>query len=319
MDILVTGATGFIGSYLIKTLSMKKHKIRCLVRESSNIESLKKLDVELWFGDLNDKKTLKGVTRGVDIVFHLAAIGDINATSEKYYTTYSYVNVDGTKNLLEECIKHDIKKFVHFSSVAAMGDLKKKDPISEKDKCKPKTPYEKSKRKSELVALSFWKKYRIPVVILRPTMVYGEGAKKESSKIEKSVKLKIVPILGNGNNLIHMVHVKNVVQAAILAAKRGKAGEIYIISDEFYTWNETVNLVAQKMGIKTFKIHIPIFIAKPFVILIEEISKILNFIPPFTSRRLEGLSTNVRYDLSKTEKELNYKPTIKFFSKNKCK
>lgn len=318
MRVLVTGGSGFIGNHLVRSLSRKNHKVRCLVRKTGNSISLKKLGAELWFGDLTDKKSLNDITKGIDIVFHLAAIGDINAISKNYYDAYRSVNIKGTKNLLEECAKHRIKKFVHFSSVAAMGNLKKRGLISEKGKCDPQTPYEMSKYESELIALKFWKKHKVPVVILRPTMVYGKGERKEANKIEKSVMLRIVPILGDGRNLIDMVHVSDIVRATILAAKRGRPGEIYIISGERCTWNETVDLIAQKMGIEILKVHVPIFLARPLVALLELTSEIFNFIPPFTSRRLQSLSINNSYDFSKAEKELGYKPIIKF-SHAKCK
>ena len=315
---LVTGASGFIGSHLVKELKKKKYRVRCLVRNTSKTELLKRHDVEIWYGDLTDKKSLKGIGKEVDIVFHLAAIGDINAISKKYYDLYEYVNVKGTENLLKECMKYDIKKFVHFSSIAAMGFLKKEGRITETDIYEAKTAYEKSKRDSELVVLNFWKKYKIPVVILRPTMVYGEGETKEFSKIKKSVKLRVVPIIGDGKTPIHMVHVKDVVNSAIIVAKRGKPGETYLISGEHYSWDELVDLIAQKMGIKVYKIHIPIIMVRPFVVLIENISKIFNFIPLFNSKRLDNLKNYKVFDISKAKKQLGYNPKIKL-SRIKCK
>lgn len=312
MRVLVTGATGFIGRQLVNTLLTKKYKIRCLVRKNSNYKPLEKFGVDVWFGDLTDKKSLNGIMDGIDIIFHLGTIGDINVTSDKYYKEYRKVNVGGTKNLLEQCTRHKIKKFIHFSSMAAMGNLRKKGLISEIDKCKPKTPYEKTKRESELIALKFWKKYKIPVVILRPTMVYGKGAKKETKKIEKSVKLRIVPIFGDGKNLIHMIHVKDVVKVAIVATKKGKPGDIYIITSEYYTWDELVDLTAKKMRIQVFKFHIPIFISKIIVNLVETINNFFGIIPPFTSERLDNLTNTRIYDISKMREELEYKPRIKF-------
>jgi len=311
MKVLVTGGSGFIGSYLVRELVKKKYKVRCLVREGSNIGALKKLGVELWFGDLMGKKSLRGIAKDIDVVFHLAAVVKVKAVSKKHYAVYGDVNVKGTANLLKECTKVNIKKFIHFSSIAAMGNLEKIGPISEMGRCKPKTVYEKTKRESELVCLKFWKKYNIPVVILRPSMVYG-GKKKEANKIEKSVGLRIVPILGDGKNLIHMVHVKDVAKAAMLSMKRGRSGEIYIISDESYTWNNFVDTIAVKMGIRIFKLHIPIFASRIIADLIESISKLLYIIPPFTHDILKSLTSDTVYDISKARKELGYKPTIKF-------
>jgi nucleoside-diphosphate-sugar epimerase len=312
MKILVTGATGFIGHHIVNSLLTKRYKIRCLVRKNSNYKPLKKTGVEIWFGDLTNKKSINGIVDGIDIIFHLGAVGNINATSKKYYKEYRKVNVDGTKNLLEQCTRHKIKKFIHFSSMAVMGNLKKEGSVTENDKCKPTTPYGKSKLESETIALKFWKKYQIPVVILRPTMVYGEGEKEEMKKIIKFVKLRIVPIFGDGKNLIHMTYVKDVVQAAITSSKRGNPGEVYIIDSECYTWNELVDLIAKKNKIKIFKFHIQISVSKIIISIVEKISNFFGIIPPFTSERLINLTNKRIYDISKARKELGYRPKIKF-------
>jgi nucleoside-diphosphate-sugar epimerase len=312
MRVLLTGATGFIGRRLVRNLSKKRHKIRCLVRDTGKAEDLKRMGVELWTGDVTDKKTLKGITEDIDVVFHLAAVGDINATANRYFEKYRTVNVKGTRNLLEECTIHKIKKFVHFSSVAAMGNLKKEGPIDEGDKCEPKTPYEVSKYESERVCLSFWKSHKVPVIILRPTMVYGKGERKEANKIEKSVRLGLVPIMGNGENLISMVNVDDVVRAAILASKKGKPGEAYIINGEQYTWNDLVGMIAKKMGIRATKLHIPIYMSILPVAFVEKTSNLLGIVPPFTSERLESLSAIRSYDISKARRHLGFKPTVMF-------
>ena len=312
MRILVTGATGFIGRHLARSLSKKRHKVRCLVRDTGKAEDLKGMGIELWTGDITDKKTLNGITEGIDVVFHLAAVGDINATAGRYFEKYRTVNVKGTRNLLEECTKHKVKRFVHFSSVAAMGNLKKEGPIDEGDRCRPKTPYEMSKYESERVCLSFWRTNKVPVVILRPTMVYGEGERKEANKIEKSARLGLVPIMGNGENLISMVNVGDVVRAAILASKRGKPGEAYIINGEQYTWNDLVDMIAKKMGIRATKLHVPIYLSILPVALVEKASSLLGVVPPFTSERLESLSAIRSYDISKARRHLGFKPKVMF-------
>lgn len=312
MRALVTGGSGFIGSHLVRKLIRENYKVRCLVRTTSDTKLLRRLGVELWFGDLTDKKSLKGIAKGIDTVFHLAAVGDINAIAKKYYALYRNVNVRGTKNLLEECVEQNIRKFVHFSSVAAMGEIEENGQITEKSICNPKTPYEVSKYESELVALNFWKKYNIPIVILRPSMIYGEDERKEMSKIEKSVNLRIVPIIGDGCNFIHMAHVKDVIDAAIAAAKKGRPGRIYIISSEYYTWNELVDLIAQKKGLRFFKFHIPISFAKLFVFLIEVTTEPFGIVPPLTLKRLDGLKNKKIYNISEAANELGYRPRVKF-------
>jgi len=315
MNILVTGGTGFVGRRLMKRLCENGHEVRCLVRNPTSKTDITNIDsVEIWEGDLTKRETLKGICNGIDVVFHLAAIGDINALSEKYMELYRKVNVEGTKNLLNECSKNEkIRKIVHFSSIAAIGETDS-EIITESNKCNPETPYEKSKRESELVAMEFFKK-GLPIVILRPAMIYGKGENKESNKIMKSVKLRLVPILGDGNNEIHMVHVDDVCEIAIRMVNRGIPGEIYNIWGESHTWNELVDIIAENEGIGIKKIHIPIFAVKPFLRLLDKFSMIFGFIAPFTCRRLESFKKKREYDTSKLKDAIDFIPENKLKSK----
>lgn len=312
--ILVTGATGFIGKHLVRKLVKQEKRVRCLVRKTSDASALRDIGVELWYGDVIDKKSLKGISKGIKTVFHLAAIGDINMLSKDSIEDYRRVNVKGTKNLLEEFKDKRITRFIHFSSVAAMGSQIGQEKIDEKEGCLPKTPYEITKYESELVAMRYYREHRVPVVIIRPTMVYGRGDKKEMSKIKASINLRLVPILGTGENLIHMVHVNDVVDAAMLASKKGKKGQTYIITNDYYTWNELVDILAEKSGISVRKVHIPLVISRPIVKLVESVGELSGITPPFTTERLEGLRHHRIFDNSKAKKELGFRPKVRFDS-----
>lgn len=112
--ILITGGTGFIGPELVKKLN-RKYELKCLVRKTSDISKLPQ-DVKLWYGDLKDKKSLEGICKDVDSVFHLATIGSGGTPLFTDYREYKEVNVKGTRNLLEECVDSGIEEFVYCSS-----------------------------------------------------------------------------------------------------------------------------------------------------------------------------------------------------------
>jgi nucleoside-diphosphate-sugar epimerase len=253
-----------------------------------------------------DKDSLKGIADGVDIVFHLAAIGDINAMSRKAYLQYRSVNVKGTRNLLEECAGKKVRKFVHFSSTAAMGRPKAAGTMNEMDRCRPSTPYEVSKRESELVVMDAWKRRRLPTVILRPVMVRGGRENKESKKLQTSVRMILVPIIGDGENRIYSVHVDDVLAAAIAASKRGRPGQTYIIGGSRETWNESVDRIATQLRKRIFKLHIPLFVARPAVAFAEAAFQTIGLTPIFTMERLERLSSRAEYDCSKARDELGF-------------
>ena len=312
MKALVTGGTGFIGSHLVGTLIEKDYRVRCLVRKTSDVSRLEKLGVEVAHGDMLDADSLTRATMGVDVVYHLVGVGDISAVSPKAYQDYRQINVLGTKNLLDACLSSGVGRLVHFSSLAAMG-LVKRDIIDEKTPCNPRGPYERSKYESEMVVLQYWEKEGLPATIIRPPMAYGPGGvKSEVLRMCRMIRKHIFPIIGSGNVRMGMVHVDNLVQGAILAGENGKStGEIYIITDaRSYSLNEVVQTIAAELKVRNPAIHMPIPLAKAGVGLLEMLSKVLRFTPPFSLWRLETVTTDRVYSIAKAQSELGYKPQV---------
>lgn len=327
MKILVTGATGFIGSHLVPALVKRGHKVRCLVRKTSNISKLKKLkNVKFFYGDITKPKTIAGIAKEIDIVFHLAATGHVAAISKTAYQSFREINVQGTKNLARECQNEKIKKFIHFSSTAAMGTI---DGVAdEKTECHPVTPYQKSKREAELLLLSLWRENYFPAVILRPCMVYGPGGFGEFYKFVKLMKLGIFPKVGRGENLTPMVYIDDVIQAAIKAMKYGKPGDVYIItSGKSYKMDQIRNEVMKNLGIKRPYLYLPEFLVKVGATAIEKISQLINVTPIVTRQNIVSTIANRCFDIAKAKNELQFTPemsietgikkTIKWYQKEK--
>lgn len=277
MKILVTGATGFIGSYLTRELIERNYSVRCLVRKTSNVSRLPE-KVELWYGDLIEPKMLEHLAMGIDIVIHLAAIGDINAVSEKHYREYRKVNVEGTRNLLEECkkYKNEIKKFIHFSSLAAVEYRS--------------LPYGRSKYESELVV----KKSGIPYVILRPPMVYDwQNPDKELKKLVRFIKFGIVPVIGNGKKKIATIEVNDLVNTTLLIINKHFKSNTYILSDKkLYSLNEIISVLSKSLNKSPFVVYIPVVLVKIPVRIMELLARIFGFVPLFISKRIERMTTS---------------------------
>lgn len=310
--ILVTGGTGFIGSHLVESLTENGYDVRCLVRKTSNVSFLKTLDVELTYGDVMNVESLSEAVRGVDIVYHLAGGGNVSSISKKDYMNLRNLNVLGTKNMLKACSK-GIQKFILFSSISAIGVIKNVI-VNEKTACQPRTPHELAKYESEQVAFMCAEKYGIPLVIIRPAQVYGpRDVKSEILRMCRLIKRHIFPIIGSGDNVVPLIYVENIVHAAILACEReSNANEIYIVTDEWHTMNEIVQTIARALNVSVWEMHVPVFAAKISVGMIEYACRMLGITPPFNMKRVESISSNRLYDISKARKELGYAPRVGF-------
>ena len=256
MSALVTGATGFIGSHLVPRLLEKGCKVRCLVREASALEKLDGLDVEFFPGNLSDPRSLGRAVRGVDYVFHLAGLTKTRKSHEFYD-----VNARGTENLVEAAVRENpgLKKFVYVSSHAAAGPSFNGGPLTEEKEPHPVSDYGRSKLMGEKAVLG--RSNILPVVILRPTAVYGPGDR-DLYLFFKAIKKGIFPYWGAGR--YSLLYVEDLVEGIIAAAEAapGKsAGKVFFLSDgNVYTNNEIAETIAAALSAHPLKLPLPRFL-----------------------------------------------------------
>ncbi len=314
MKILVTGGTGFIGSNLVEGLVKQGYDVRVLVRDretknsrKETLDLLKKLNVEICFGDLRDIKSLENAVDGADVVFHLAAIARPMAIPDELYFE---INEKGTKNLLDVCRKNKsrLKKIILMSSVSAVGPSRDGTAVNEKTKCRPVDVYGWSKLAEEKVAKQYTKE--LPIIILRPPMVFGPRDF-EMLKLFRAVNKRFFPISSN-EKCMEFLYVENLVEACLVAMKKGKVGEKYHISNgEHYSINEIRNAMENALGKKTLPIRFPKFVFVFAGYGLEIFGKIFNFHPPFKHDTITWMTEKFWYsDISKAKKELGYAPKI---------
>ena len=178
-NILITGADGFIGSHLTEYLVKKNYNVKAMCLYNSfnswgwldhiNRSVLK--NVEIILGDVRDPKSVYDSLNGVDVVLHLASL---IAIPHSYQSPYSYLNTNilGTLNIMEACLKHDIKKIIHTSTSEVYGDSLKM-PISETHLPYAKSPYAATKIGADQIAQSYYSTFNLPVSIIRPFNTYG--------------------------------------------------------------------------------------------------------------------------------------------------
>ena len=203
-----------------------------------------------------------------------------------------------------------MKKFIHFSSTAAMG-LIKKWLVGESDVPLPATPYQKSKLKSEKVALKCGKDYTIPTVVVRPCMIYGIGGKGEFYKISQLMRKGMFPRVGRGRNLTPLIHVTDVVQGAIKAMRNGISGEVYLLaSDCSIDLNEMRHFIMQAWGTKAIYPYVPVWAMFFIAWCFEFLAKLNGKAPIATRQNVDSTVWDRQFSIEKAKRELGYTPNI---------
>ncbi len=254
---LVTGATGFIGKRLCDSLIAQGSPVLAMTRDESDeiFESNECLPWVCNFCDVVDEKKMASV----DTVFHLAAKSHSLSQSKSYNAEYYRVNIEGTRKLLEAAKQAGVRRFVFFSSIKAMGEGSN-EPMDESSKCEPQTPYGRSKLEAEHLVLEGG--YVPEPVVLRLSMVYGSEGKGNMPQMIKAIDRGFFPPLPEFNNKRSMVHVEDVVQAAILAAEKTQAiGQTYIVTDgQAYSTRQIYEWISDALGKRIPAWHIPIWL-----------------------------------------------------------
>ncbi len=312
MNILVTGGTGYIGKYFIPELLRQGHRVRLLVR---NLEKARKLfanSCDYFVGDVTEKKTLCGCCKNIDIVFHMVAKVGNELPNNKNFTIFYKVNVEGTKNLIEESKKGNIQKFIFVSSIAAMG-IVKEIPINEKSLCRPYLPYQVTKFEAEKVIKKEYKENNFPAICVRPTKVYGVGEHEYSYlTYAKLCKKHIFFKIGKGKNYLSNIYILDFVQALIKLVDKGIIGETYILSSEdSIAFAEMGKLIADVLNKKIWIIPVPSFLMIILADIEEKIFLRIGKKPIVTKKNIEAIVTDRIYDIKKAKKDINYEPQFK--------
>jgi nucleoside-diphosphate-sugar epimerase len=308
VKILITGATGFIGTHLLKTLIQEGRSVRCLTRKPENKKKLEHMGAEVVFGDLLDKASLTPALKGINTIYHLAA-----EVYSRRVTDYFRHNVTGTINLLDSCRSNGTERFIHCSSIAASGpNPDKSSLLTETDECNPVTPYGRSKYEAEKIVLEYYRRYNVPAVIIRPPTVYGPGQSAVINEFFIQVKKGKFFIMGAGEYLRSLCYVENLVEGLLLAERKKEAiGEIFFIADkEVYTFKELAELIANAEGVKIKLISLSPLIAYNAMFVFSFLQKYLklNILKLYT---IGTMANNLACSILKAENVLSYKPIIK--------
>ncbi len=308
--VLVTGANGFTGSYVCKHLVQRGHNVLALVRKTSKLDLLKNIDVELVYGDLANgttADTLAESLKGVDVVYHIAAVYRTEGVPKKYFWD---VHVEGTHHLLEAARMANVSRFVHCSTVGVQGEIKN-PPATEDAPYAPGDVYQESKVDGEKLARRFFQEHNFPGVVVRPVGIYGPGDTR-FLKLFKFIYNGKFRMLGSGKVLYHMTHVDDLARGILLAGEKKEAlGEVFTIGGNGYlTLAELVERVARALNVPVPRKSFPVWPVWFAGLLCEIACRPFGIEPPLYRRRVEFFIKDRAFDISKAQRLLGYQPQV---------
>ena len=303
MEILLTGATGFVGSHLARKLAEAGHSLRVLYRSPSKLSVLEGLRYQAIQGDLNDRQALERACAGCDILFHVAAKADYWKDDDK--DALWRINVDGTHNVLAAAQAAHIKRVIFTSSASTIGIRSGEELATESDRFDLPSHrfwYAYTKVKAEEVVAKFVDS-GLDVVTLNPSVIIGPGDLNAISGtfIIQTARFQwALPISSGG---VAVIDVRDVAQAHVNAIERGKSGERYLLNTANYPYSEWFKLIAKACGVRP-----PIFTTPDF--MLESTARLIDLLrrmgieTPLDANQARLGSSFVYFNGSKAHRDL---------------
>ena len=316
MQVLVTGATGFVGGHVAKALVERGDRVRAVVRPTSDVAALKKLGVELVEGDLTDKATIERACDGIDAVVHCAAkVGDWGPTEE-----YRKVNVQPVRDLLGALAGKPLRRFVLVSS---LGVYPARDHHGTDETTPPPARhidgYTQTKVEAEQVAFAEHEKrqgsgHPLPLTVLRPGFIYGPGDRTVTPRIVRNLRKDKVVYVADKTKKLNQSYIDNVVGAILVLLDHPDAvGEAFNVRDpELVTKEEFFGGLAERLGHPKPKKTLPMWLAKTLQFVCEKGALVTGMHPFINGARVKFLGLNLDYSIDKIRSRLGYEPPVPF-------
>ena len=309
---LLTGVTGHLGTALLSKIMLTKADIRALVLPKE-VNMLHDQDIQVYPGDISKASDLTDFfnTEGYDqtTLIHCAAMISI---ATEYDPILWQVNVTGTKNVLNAALENKVDRVIYVSSVDALSPDPKGGVIKEMESFQPDEvtgQYSKSKATAGNMALEFAQK-GLNVSIVHPSTLIGPGDKLGKNHMVNTMKDmragKIAVSIDGGSDL---VDVRDVAEGIMLCEAKGRSGQSYILSGEYITIKDLLNMIRSFDGKKPINFKVPHFLIKALVPVIEWVTlKFTKKKPVFTPFSIEVLKAEKHYSHEKASQELGYAP-----------
>jgi nucleoside-diphosphate-sugar epimerase len=265
---LITGATGFIGGHLTERLLREGHRVRCLVRPTSQTALLKRLNVDLVEGDLRTPSSLARAAEGCRYVLHCGALVSDWATVGEIRR----INALGTRNLLEASIAASVERFVHFSTTDVYGYPGGRAIDETYVPTGFQNWYAQTKRDAEQEVRRADQTGALRVVILRPATVYGSRSHEVIGEMAAAILRGQMLLIDGGRAIAGLTYVENLTDAAVLALREDAAlGQAFNVTDGLpITWRQFLDDLADGLGCRRVRWSLPFGMAQSLAFLLEQ-------------------------------------------------
>lgn len=303
---LVTGANGFLGAAVVRTLLDAGFAVRALARPNSDRRNLARLDLEVVEGDITDPDSLRAAVRGCEAVFHVAA--DYRLWVADPQPMYR-ANVDGSLNVLEAAAREGVARVVYTSSVAVLGINPDRTPADEE------TPvsvtdmighYKRSKFLAEQAVRARASELGLDVVTVNPSTPIGPRDVKPTPTGRVILDAAAGRMPAYVDTGLNVAHVDDVARGHLLALHHGKAGERYILGGQDLTLAEILAIVGEHTGKPATKVRLPHWAVYPVAIASEGIARITGREPRATLDAVRMSTKHMYFTSRKAERELGY-------------
>lgn len=311
--ILVTGATGMVGSHVCRRALDAGYSVRALVRRGADRSLLNGLDIEYVEGDLSEPECFPAAVADAQYVVHTAAkVGDWGHADE-----YRAINVFALEQLLNAAEREG--KLRRWIQISSLGVFPARDHFGTDESLAPDIEgldgYTRTKAEAEVLLKQHVAQYKLPVVILRPGFIYGPGDRHVVPRLMERLRAGKMKLLGDGQKVLNNTYVGNLVDAVMLALEAdGAEGEIFNIRDErLVSREEFIGTIADYLSLPRPG-KVPLAIARPLTSVVEGLAKLLKKpqAPMLTKARLKFMTLNLDFSIEKAKRVLGYRPAVDF-------
>ena len=309
MNILVTGPDGVLGSNLVRELLSREYNVSVLLLEGSKSPTLEGLPITKHYGNILDQASLDKCFEGKDVVIHAAASTSVYPARDAFVNK---VNIDGSKNIAEACLKHGIKRLVYVGTANSFEFSQKIDNPGVEDtpyaSIKYGLDYMDSKRRAQEIILDYVTEKGLPALIVNPTFMIGPyDSKPSSGAMILALYNGKVPGFTNGGK--NYVAVKDAATAIANAVTMGRIGECYILGNENLSFEDAFKRMANVIGVKPPKFKLANGVVIFYGSVNSFLAKLFKFTPAIT-KELATISTEKHYySPEKARKELKLPQT----------